>query len=581
MGGNSLSAETDSPLQIVVKPRGPGVVNGKMGTIDTDDVSSEVEKSWERVHLGDLGSTARPLHGGTQGGMYTVAAPAGQTVHPAVPMAVSRVQTVVSIPRVLAVPVPVEVASVPLAPPSVHNAHPALTTVSMQPPLPQRPSAFGHPKSTLGTSTLALNTAKQMPIVHRPATAVTAHNGIVQLDGVSLEAGDLVIATHGGLPHFRVIGGNHHLLLLSIEHMTVAAKGKLFPVGQNGIKQVRAALYNNRSLAAHIAIDTDGSVRLQPHIGADGRVHLHITPFGHLPGVANARTNRSLLTANTGVAVTADMTTSSVSSTADGLPVTAGANTPKPHQFTHPPAHAHPFKPVPHGVVHSHFTPHFVVTGNAKPAPHVSVVSTFPAATPTPMAIPHGVTVQVASRPASKPVANGHGKTSSTTTTTWQTTVTTPATKQQPDFDVRHLDNRNSGGTYKFPIDRERMTGRVNPFRPLVNPLASPSPEAIQGGGQSNPRGVGALPKIPAVPMGAPVPLGAPAAPGAHSLAYNLKAIMVGDGYPPTALVSVGGKTLAVGLNQTLPGNAKVKSIQTDYVILSANGHDVRLNLKR
>ena len=56
---------------------------------------------------------------------------------------------------------------------------------------------------------------------------------------------------------------------------------------------------------------------------------------------------------------------------------------------------------------------------------------------------------------------------------------------------------------------------------------------------------------------------------------------MIGGGAPPQALISVGGHSLMVGLNQALPGNVKVKSIQTDYVILSADGRTIRLNLKR
>jgi hypothetical protein len=58
--------------------------------------------------------------------------------------------------------------------------------------------------------------------------------------------------------------------------------------------------------------------------------------------------------------------------------------------------------------------------------------------------------------------------------------------------------------------------------------------------------------------------------------------VLVGGGMPPLAVVSVPGQGLyQVGLNASLPGNARVKAIRADYVTLSVGGHDLRLDLKK
>jgi type II secretory pathway component PulC len=47
------------------------------------------------------------------------------------------------------------------------------------------------------------------------------------------------------------------------------------------------------------------------------------------------------------------------------------------------------------------------------------------------------------------------------------------------------------------------------------------------------------------------------------------------------ALVTIDGKGYTVGLNETLPGNARITAIRADHVILTADGRRVRLDLKR
>jgi hypothetical protein len=56
---------------------------------------------------------------------------------------------------------------------------------------------------------------------------------------------------------------------------------------------------------------------------------------------------------------------------------------------------------------------------------------------------------------------------------------------------------------------------------------------------------------------------------------------MVGGGAPPMALITIDGKAYTVGLNESLPGNARVTAIRVDHVILTADGRTIRLDLKR
>ncbi|MDB5095580.1 MAG: hypothetical protein JWM80_1, partial [Cyanobacteria bacterium RYN_339] len=395
-------------------------------------------------------------------------------------------------------------------------------------------------------------TARPNAFAHRPVAAPKPAPVPVEptrLDGAHVHGDELVIDTHGGTPSFTVLGGNAHLLLLSVENMPLTGQGKLMPIGVNGIKQVRAALYDNRGPVTHLAIDTDGSVRLTPMVDAAGNIRLRITG----PNVnANASSQ-------------ADVATSAVTATTElhaPKPVAKPAAKPIAKPAAKPQAKAKP-APKPRLVRKPQAPKPMAVapkpTGLAAPTPlgapaglNKGQQAAHPTATPTPMAVPHGGAPAAATP---RQAASGRAKVS---------------------FDSRHLEQTPTA-SYRFPLERDKATGRVNPFKPIPNPMSSPL--GLPGGGSDGPSVNGKpapLPQVPAAPGGAPGTANKPGEAG-----YKLQAVMIGGGSPPQALVSVGGHTLVVGLNQSLPGNVKVKSIQTDYVILSADGRTIRLNLKR
>lgn len=147
---------------------------------------------------------------------------------------------------------------------------------------------------------------------------------------------------------------------------------------------------------------------------------------------------------------------------------------------------------------------------------------------------------------------------------------------------------RSLTSSYSFPIDRERTTGRANPFKvipgkreaaakaaglPAVGkPAVVPPPPHMTPGSLVNSmlgvkEGAGAPPAIPA--------------PAARSTTYVLQAVVIWGKEPPLAVIQVDGKTHQVGLNGSLPGNARVKSIKDDYVVLDDGGRTIRLTLKK
>jgi hypothetical protein len=512
-----------SSLKIVVRPNAAPIAAALEP--ERDHVAPETVRAWERQQLRATSAEGSSLHLDHERVPVAVpvqARPQDPTLVGAFPVA----QTVVALPQMHA---PVRPQAHPPAqpqplvqPPAGKPVGPSARVLIAAAPAPglakARPNAFERPAAA--------------PKPGPAAKAPQAPTAPTHLDGARVEGDELVIGTHGGAASFTVLGGNQHLLLLEVANMPLPGQGRLLPVGVAGIKQVRAALYDNRGPISHLAIDTDGTIRLAPVADDAGNIRLRIT--------------------GPHVKAQADVTTSAVTATTElhapkpaaakptARPTAKPVAKPKP-VVIHPKPQTRmtkPTKPVQAGKP----------TGLAAPSPLKDGAPTSPSATPTPMAVPHHPAA------ATRPQAG----------------------RSHVSFDGRHLEH-NPATTYRFPLERDKPTGRANPFKPIPNPLASPlmppGGEAPSAGGNAKPA---PLPAVPPAPGGAPGSAG-----GASSAGYMLKAVMIGGGAPPQALISVGGHSLMVGLNQALPGNVKVKSIQTDYVILSADGRTIRLNLKR
>jgi hypothetical protein len=201
-----------------------------------------------------------------------------------------------------------------------------------------------------------------------------------------------------------------------------------------------------------------------------------------------------------------------------------------------------------------------------------------PHATPTPMAIPSKKMNQLAAAEkapvAKKPLEKK------------PTIKASVPPSAFPEGDTAELDGphlqRSLSSSYRFPIERERTTGRANPFKVLPNRM---KPKLVVPNGAVPP--VPPMAHTPTLPLPGIPSAGAPAAvppvpaAGATVKAYALTAVVVGGGAPPLAMIKVDGKTHMVGLNESLPGNAVVKSIQADYVVLTTNDQDIRLGLKK
>lgn len=328
-------------------------------------------------------------------------------------------------------------------------------------------------------------------VAARPAGALT------RLQDVTFEDGELLVHTSGPAPRFESLGGTKTRLVIELTHAGIKAPGKLFPVQAGGIAQVRAVLYKNKPMITRLVVDTDGSVRLTPYQGADGRLRVRVAPFA----AAQA----------TGV---------------------------KPRPIAEKPA-----KPA-----------------QAAIAPNSPAAkAAAPTATPTPMAKP-AAKVAKAEKPA--PRASNFPE------------------SDAPGTEGPHL-QRSLNSSYAFPIERERTTGRANPFKVLPN-RAKPKPVVDANG----------VPVPPAMPMGRPpvlpapgavgqAPVALPALPAAPAKAYALSAVVIGGAQPPVAAIKVDGKTHLVGLNETLPGNARVKSIKADHVVLSTGNQEIRIGLKK
>lgn len=201
------------------------------------------------------------------------------------------------------------------------------------------------------------------------------------------------------------------------------------------------------------------------------------------------------------------------------------------------------------------------VTKPAAQAPKPAAVAAAPGApkaTPTPMAVP------VAKKPLAKP------------------NQPAPKASSFPEgpaniADGPHL-QRSLSSSYAFPIERERVTGRSNPFKVLPN-RAKPKPVVDV---PAPPQPIGQVPSLPMPGMGVVnTPPAVPRVPAAPAKSYAVTAVIMGGGQPPVAAIKVDGKTHLVGLNDTLPGNARVKSIHADHVVLTSFNQDIRVGLKK
>jgi hypothetical protein len=364
---------------------------------------------------------------------------------------------------------------------------------------------------------------------HKPRAARHKHTApaprvaMTRLQDVTVGDGELVVHTTGAAPRFIMQGGTKKRLVIDLPHAGIKAPGKLFPVKSGGVEQVRAVLFKNRPMTIRLVIDTDGSVRLSPFMGPDGLLHVRMTGIAK-PQVAQAPKKAE--------------------------PVKPEPKKPEPAPVASKPGKAEAAKPV----------------VADKPVPHASA---------TPMAVPHqgkpaakADKAETAKKPLAKPSAAPSAFPEAAMT----------------ESDEPHL-QRSLSSSYRFPIERERTTGRANPFKVLPN-RARPKPAPLDKPGLAAlpvvPSGHAPTLPLPGVPA-ANMPPNVPAAPaaGVTAKAYTLSAVIVGGGAAPVAMIKVDGKTCMVGLNETLPGNARVKSIQADYVILTSNDQDIRLGLKK
>ncbi|MFN3431353.1 MAG: type II secretion system protein N, partial [Candidatus Sericytochromatia bacterium] len=198
-----------------------------------------------------------------------------------------------------------------------------------------------------------------------------------------------------------------------------------------------------------------------------------------------------------------------------------------------------------------------------KPAA-VAAAPNAPKATPTPMAVPA----------AKKPLAKPNQPAAAPKAGAFPESATNMG-------DGPHL-QRSLSSSYAFPIERERVTGRSNPFKVLPN-RAKPKPVTdVPGRVPTPPQAIGQVPSLPTPGMGAAnTPPAVPRVPAASAKSYTVTAVVMGGGQPPVAAIKVDGKTHLVGLNDTLPGNARVKSIHADHVVLTSFNQDIRVGLKK
>ncbi|MNS44227.1 hypothetical protein D3C72_766650 [compost metagenome] len=467
------------------------------------------------------------------------------------------------------------------------------------------------------------------PLPQTPAVAVApaAQPAVVpataryRLNGVVAENGGLRLVTAGGTPPYTLVGITRNKAVLELSNTSLAPGVTASAAPGGAIVDVRVVA--NKPGVVRVVVETDGSKRLLAQLDRAERLRL-VPAAWNAPVARVASAHQPIaqskpaaqrhaaapaggLTRVEGVSVDGDEIVIQTSGGAPRFTTLGGTKTRLDVQLEHAgvkpavgrvfPVGAHGIKQV-RAVLYKNrpmttrlaidtdgsvrLTAYAGADGKlriraagtgakpvaapvaAKPAAQapkpaaVAAAPGAPTATPTPMAVP------VAKKPVAKP--NQPAPKASTFPESAANIADGP-----------HL-QRSLSSSYAFPIERERVTGRSNPFKVLPN-RAKPKPVADV---PVPPQPIGQVPSLPMPGMGVVnAPPAVPKAPAAPAKTYAVTAVIMGGGQPPVAAIKVDGKTHMVGLNDTLPGNARVKSIHADHVVLTSFNQDIRVGLKK
>jgi hypothetical protein len=466
--------------------------------------------------------------------------------------------------------------------------------------------------------------AETVAVAPAAKAAPAAPVGRYRLEGVSVEAGELRLRTAGGTPPYTLVGITRTRAILELTDTTLGAGAGVAPAGAGGIRAV--SVVASKPGVVRVVVDTDGQHRLKPQLDSRERLRLVPVAWNAKPPAAPAAAIAPKAAPAARPAAEAGLTRLQ-DVALDGDELVVRTTGPAPH-FTvlggtakrlvvelpgtgiKAPGRAFPVKAagveqvrvvlyknrpiVTRLVVDTdgsvRITAHQAADGTlrlrlnrtgqaaaakppvAKAKPPVVAASlpvppkaavapnkppAAPKATPTPMAVPA----------AKKPAAP----------------VAFPEDKQSLQGDGPRL-QRSLSSSYAFPIERDRVTGRSNPFKVLPNTRKPKAQAPAAPGLVAPPTPIGQAPMLPP-PGGAHAPtppsIPQPPAPAAPTRTYSLSAVILGGGQPPVAAIRVDGKTHLVGLNDSLPGNARVKSIQPDHVVLTSFNQDIRIGLKK
>lgn len=468
------------------------------------------------------------------------------------------------------------------------------------------------------------------PAAAKPAPAV---GGKYHLNGVSFQGGALHIQTSGGTPPYSVRGLSRQQLVVDLANTTLGAGVPETLSAGGAFRQVKVV--STQPGMVRLLLETDGTQRVVAQLDRHERLQLVAAPWTAKPA-ASARAPKAAHARAAHMAAAALTRLQDVTAGDDELVVHTSGPAPRfvtlggtkkrlvidlPHAGIKAPGKVFPVhaggveqvravlyknRPMttrlvidtdgsvklapflgPDGLLHVRMTALAQPVAKAAQKPVKEAAKTEPKAlvagkpmaphaTPTPMAVPGKKAPEklaekepVAKKPLAKPSVKPRMPPSAF------------PEGDTADLDAPHL-QRSLSTSYRFPIDRERTTGRANPFKVLPSRVR-PAPKA-GAAGMVPPVPVVRMPSVPLPGLpAAGTPGAVPALPAAGLTAktYTLTAVVVGGGAPPLAMIKVDGKTHMVGLNESLPGNATVKSIQADYVILTSNDQDIRLGLKK
>lgn len=450
--------------------------------------------------------------------------------------------------------------------------------------------------------------------------------------GVKYENGVLRVETGRGTPHFEATGLGARKFVVTLKETTMAESRVDYEIGQGGIVSAHAEKDPKHPGVIRLVIETDGKHRFQTK--TDARFRLTVVPSGKIPHespasqpaaakavakpapakpVAAKPAKRQKLQAVTIDGGSVLVKTSSGKAPAyevlgrhktslvlelDNVSVTApGKEFPLAHPgvvraraalYGNRPVTTRlmidtdgtvDLKPVTDAEGHLRILiePKAGVVAKAPAKPAAKPVAAKPAAK-----APAKAPVKVAKAPAPKP------KKKSLAAKPEPSPMPMPSLAPESYEESPRL-TRSLSSSYSFPIDRERTTGRANPFK--VIPGKRELAAAQKAAGVPNVGNPAVVPPPPAMTPGSMVNsmLGvkesgsSAAAPAsvARSTTYVLQAVVIWGNQPPLAVIQVDGKTHQVGLNGILPGNARVKSIKDDYVVLDDGGRTLRLSLKK